>query len=108
MYLDDTTTEGVTYYYMVTADNGEESYASNEVATEIFYAAIPGRIEAEHFSGQSGFEVEDTQDEGGGQNLGYTDAGDTLTYNVSVAEAGEYTLSLRVASSGGSEALHSQ
>ncbi len=105
MYRDETTSEGVTYYYMVTADNGEESYASNEVATEIFYAAIPGRIEAENFSGQSGFEVEDTQDEGGGQNLGYTDAGDTLTYNVSVAEAGEYILSLRVASSGGSEGI---
>lgn len=105
MYLDDTTAEGVTYYYIVTASNGEESYPSNEVATEIFYADIPGRIEAEHFSGQSGFQVEDTQDEGGGQNLGYTDAGDTLTYNVNVTQAGEYTLTLRVASSGGSEGI---
>lgn len=105
MYLDDTTAEGVTYYYIVTAGNGEESYPSNEVATEIFYADIPGRIEAEHFSGQSGFQVEDTQDEGGGQNLGYTDAGDTLTYNVNVTQAGEYTLTLRVASSGGSEGI---
>ena len=95
----------MTYYYIVTADNGEESYASNEVATEIFYASIPGLIEAEHFSGQSGFQVEDTQDEGGGQNLGYTDPGDTLTYNVEVAEAGEYTVSLRIASSGGSEGI---
>ena len=105
MYLDDSTTEGVTYYYMVTADNGEESYASNEVATEIFYAAIPGRIEAEHFSGQTGFQVEDTQDVGGGQNLGFTDPGDTLLYKVNVAQAGEYTLSVRVASSGGSEGI---
>lgn len=105
MYLDTTTTEGVTYYYIVTADNGEESYASNEVATEIFYATIPGRIEAEHFSGQSGFQVEDTQDVDGEQNLGYTDAGDTLTYNVEVTEAGEYTLTLRIASSGGSEGI---
>ena len=105
MYLDTTTADGVTYFYIVTADNGEESYASNEVATEIFYATIPGRIEAEHFSGQSGFQVEDTQDEGGGQNLGYTDPGDTLTYNVEVAEAGEYTLTLRIASSGGSEGI---
>ena len=105
MYLDTTTAEGVTYYYIVTADNGEESYASNEVATEIFYASIPGLIEAEHFSGQSGFQVEDTQDEGGGQNLGYTDPGDTLTYNVEVAEDGEYTVSLRIASSGGSEGI---
>jgi endoglucanase len=105
MYLDTTTAEGVTYFYIVTANNGEESYASNEVATEIFYATIPGRIEAEHFSGQSGFQVEDTQDEGGGQNLGYTDPGDTLTYNVEVAEAGDYTLTLRIASSGGSEGI---
>ena len=49
--------------------------------------------------------MEDTQDEGGGQNLGYTDPGDTLTYNVEVAEDGEYTVSLRIASSGGSEGI---
>ncbi len=105
MYLDTTTSEGVTYYYVVKASNGEESYASNEVATEIFFATIPGLIEAENFSGQTGFQVEDTEDESGGQNLGFTDAGDTLQYNVEVAEAGEYTLSLRVASSGGSEGI---
>ncbi|QJR81364.1 cellulase family glycosylhydrolase [Alteromonas pelagimontana] len=103
MYLDSTTAEGVTYYYVVSADNGEESYFSNEVATEVFLAEIPGRIEAEHFSAQTGFQVEDTLDEGGGQNVGYTDAGDTLTYNVDVKQEGEYVVSFRVSSSGGTE-----
>lgn len=106
MYLDDSAAEGVTYYYVVTAEaNEEESYYSNEVSTDVYLAAIPGTIEAEHFSSQTGFQVEDTQDVGGGQNLGYTDAGDRLSYEVEVAEAGEYQLAIRVSSSGGTEGL---
>ena len=106
IYLDDNTAEGVTYFYVVSAKaNGEESYYSNEVSTTVYLAAIPGTIEAEHFSSQTGFQLEDTQDVGGGQNLGYTDAGDTLSYEVEVAAAGEYRLDIRIASSGGSDGL---
>ena len=43
-----------------------------------FRYAIPGWIEAEGFSTQSGIEVESTTDDGGGQNLGFLDPGDYM------------------------------
>ena len=55
-------------------------------------------IEAESFAATVGFQVETCSDIGGGQNVGYTDAGDTLTYNLNVAKAGEYHAFFRVAS----------
>ncbi|WP_239692473.1 carbohydrate-binding protein [Microbulbifer mangrovi] len=57
-----------------------------------------GRIEAESFCAMSGIQLEDTSDNGGGQNVGWTDSGDWLDYRVDVAQSGEYTLTYRVAS----------
>ena len=37
---------------------------------------IPGKVEAEAFTSQSGLETEETSDILGGLNIGYTDAGD--------------------------------
>jgi endoglucanase len=62
---------------------------------------IPGRIEAEDFSFQSGVELESTSDVGGGQNVGYLDAGDILEYQVVVNKAGFYTVDFRTASQDG-------
>jgi CxxC motif-containing protein (DUF1111 family)/predicted lipoprotein with Yx(FWY)xxD motif len=45
---------------------------------------------------------EDTSDSGGGQNVGYIDANDTLIYNLNIPTAGEYNIHYRVASQGGS------
>ncbi|WP_238884197.1 glycoside hydrolase family 3 N-terminal domain-containing protein [Clostridium sp. YIM B02551] len=63
---------------------------------------VPGKIETEAYSTQSGFQFETTQDVGGGQNAGYTDAGDWLDYYVNVAEDAKYEVEFRVASPGGS------
>ena len=63
---------------------------------------IPGRIEAEDFSFQSGVELESTSDAGGGENVGYLDAGDILEYQVDVTKAGFYTVDFRTASLDGS------
>lgn len=64
--------------------------------------AVPGKVETEAYSTQSGFQFETTSDAGGGQNAGYTDAGDWLDYYVNVAEDAKYEVEFRVASPGGS------
>jgi hypothetical protein len=56
-----------------------------------------GRIEAESFVNQYGTQVETTSDAGGGQNVGYIDAGDWMEYNINPAATGTYTINLRIA-----------
>ncbi|MGB2128176.1 MAG: carbohydrate-binding protein [Flavicella sp.] len=60
-------------------------------------ALIPGKIQVENFETQVGLALEDTEDVGGGQNLGYTDAGDYATYNVFVQNSGTFNLQVRTA-----------
>ena len=60
--------------------------------------AIPGKVEAESYSAMSGIETENTSDSGGGQNVGWIDAGDWMDYQVDVASAGTYQVNFRVAS----------
>ena len=67
---------------------------------------VPGTIEAEQFSAMYGIQTETSTDSGGGTgggiNIGYTDTGDWLEYNIDVQTAGTYTIEYRVASWGGS------
>jgi hypothetical protein len=46
----------------------------------------------------SGLQTEDTSDEGGGKNIGYTDQGDYADYLVNVEEEGNFIFIARVAS----------
>ncbi|WP_181305353.1 carbohydrate-binding protein [Rufibacter sp. XAAS-G3-1] len=69
------------------------------------YKSIPGLIQAEAYSAMSGMQKENTDDTGGGQNLGYVDDGDWADYKVSAASNGAYTFSLRVASHSGSSVI---
>jgi hypothetical protein len=62
---------------------------------------VPGTVQAENYSAMSGVQLETTTDTGGGQNVGYIDAGDWMDYKVNVASAGTYTVSYRVASLNG-------
>lgn len=59
-----------------------------------------GRVEAEGFTNMSGIQLEATSDVGGGQNVGWTDAGDWMSYGVDLPESasGNYTITYRVAS----------
>lgn len=59
---------------------------------------IPGKIEAENYSGMSGLQTEDTSDDGGGQNIGYTDPGDYADYLIHVTETAKFTFIARAAS----------
>ena len=61
-------------------------------------SAIPGKIEAEVFKSMVGVQSETTADAGGGQDIGYIDTGDLLTYAVNVQSTGTYTGSFRIAS----------
>ena len=53
------------------------------------------RIEAEDFIDNSGTQTETTGDEGGGENVGYVDIGDWLTYNLDVSYSGYYDVTIR-------------
>jgi hypothetical protein len=67
--------------------------------------AIPGKIEAESFTAQSGTQTETTTDTGGGINVDWYETGDWLDYSVNVATAGTYTAQFRVASANGGATL---
>lgn len=77
---------------------GLEQFESLEIRNSLpYHAPIPGKIEAEDFVVNEGLVLENTTDQGGGQNLGYTTAGDYLEYNVAVEETGQYQLEVRIA-----------
>jgi hypothetical protein len=60
-------------------------------------------LEAELYEDAGDVALEDTTDEGGGQNVGFIDAGDFLEYTVNIPADGTYNITYRVASSGGSD-----
>lgn len=61
-------------------------------------AVLPGFIEAEDYDYMIGMALEDTTDDGGGKNLGYTDTEDYADYSIYVPLSGDYGVSFRVAS----------
>ncbi|WP_168559915.1 cellulase family glycosylhydrolase [Rhizobacter sp. SG703] len=61
-------------------------------------------VKASSFSQMSGVQTEATTDSGGGQSVGYIDAGDWLSYAgtpITVPSTGTYTIAFRVASLNG-------
>ena len=69
---------------------------------------VPGTVQAEDFAAMNGIQLEGTSDAGGGQNVGWIDAGDWMDYEVNVTKAGSYTVSFRVASANGGGQLQLQ
>lgn len=67
--------------------------------------SVPGRVEAEDYFFQSGLELENTTDAGGGLNIGYLDNGDYADYYLSVSEAGSYYVDYRTAAQSESGAV---
>ncbi|CAZ95078.1 MULTISPECIES: carbohydrate-binding protein [Zobellia] len=63
-------------------------------------------MEAEDYTNMGGVEVENTTDTNGGQNVGYIDAEDWMSYaDVTFPISGDYTVSYRVASRDGGGSL---
>ncbi len=65
------------------------------VNTILTRLSVPGTIEAESFMVNSGFSFEACSDGGGGQNAGYSDAGDYLEFPVRIAEKAKYKITYR-------------
>ncbi|MGL1886135.1 MAG: carbohydrate-binding protein [Reichenbachiella sp.] len=93
-------TGDVTGDYTITAVSGTiQSSATVTVSDEEPFTV---RIEAESFVLMLGIQTESTSDTGGGQNVGYIDAGDWMSYqNVNIPASGTYTVSYRIASQNG-------
>ncbi len=87
------------------------STAASSVATSTAPANnLPFTIQAESYSTMVGIQTETTLDVGGGLNVGYTDANDSMAYantSINIPANGSYKITYRVASlnGGGSLAL---
>ncbi|MDF7808361.1 carbohydrate-binding protein [Pontiellaceae bacterium B12219] len=62
-------------------------------------------VEAENFDAGAGYRFETTADIGGGQNLGWIDAGEWMEYTINVETTGLHQIDFRVASDGGSDGI---
>ncbi|MDW3197487.1 MAG: carbohydrate-binding protein [Cytophagales bacterium] len=56
------------------------------------------QIEAEDYIDMLGVQTESTTDAGGGQNVGWLDNGDWMSYNINLPASGTYLIEYRVAS----------
>ena len=59
---------------------------------------VPGKVQVEDFIRMFGLGTEDTTDEGGGSNIGYTATGDYADYKIFTNSSSKYTVDFRVAS----------
>jgi endoglucanase Acf2 len=98
--------------YSITAkatDNAGAATTSTAVSitvnAPVTAQAVPGTVQAESFTTQSGTQTETTTDTGGGLNVDYFETGDWLDYAVNVSSAGFYTVGFRVASANGGATL---
>ena len=89
---------------VLTADNSclvgagwNDRVSSMKVASNV--ASWSTKIEAENWAYMAGVQTETTQDPTGGNlNVGWIDAGDWMSYNVTIPTAGTYRVIYRVAS----------
>ena len=64
---------------------------------ELFAPVSEIFIEAEDFVDGGEIQLEATTDEGGGENVGFTDPGDFLEYTINIPSDGAYTIQYRLA-----------
>ena len=95
------TTEYTQEWQNTTTATTPSEYGSGEVIS------LPGTLEAENYTEMSGIQLEDC--EAGGQNVGYIEDGDWLTYRIQPAQNGTYSVELLLASesTGGTFTLES-
>ena len=77
-------------------DSFNDSTSSLKVETNS--SSFSTVIQAEDYTYMAGVQTEATTDAGGGLNVGYIEAGDWMSYNVTIPVAGSYRISYRVAS----------
>ncbi len=76
-------------------DSFNDSTSSLKVETNSAFSTV---IQAEDYTYMAGIQTEATTDAGGGLNVGYIEAGDWMSYNVTIPVAGTYKIIYRVAS----------
>jgi hypothetical protein len=76
-------------------DNFNDSASSLKVETNSTFSTV---IQAENYTYMAGIQTETTTDAGGGLDVGYIDAGDWMSYDVTIPTAGTYRVIYRVAS----------
>ena len=59
---------------------------------------LPGKVEAEDYVRMFGLGTEETTDDGGGSNIGYTHTGDYADYKIFTSSSSKYSVDFRVAS----------
>lgn len=59
---------------------------------------VPATLQAESYCRENGTQSQATIDAGGGFNVGYTDPGDSLVFQIRTPAAGKYAIRFRVAS----------
>ena len=97
LYLDDRDAPVVINNVQIIANSSQSGCDSSPQSNGVV------KVEAECFSIQDGIQVETTNDAGGGQNIGFIDTFDSLTYIVDVPSNSNYLLSYRIASQIGSD-----
>lgn len=80
------------------ACDGTWNDKTSSIRIETNSASFSTRIEAEAYIAMAGVQLEPTTDAGGGQNVGWIEAGDWMAYNVTIPAAGTYRVIYRVAS----------
>jgi alpha-L-fucosidase 2 len=78
--------------------SGFSNFPIENLIPEPAWTPVPGKIEAENHTYQSGTQTESTSDTGGGENVGYIDDDDWLEYAINVASDTLYTATFRIAS----------
>ncbi len=61
------------------------------------FVSIPAKIEAENYANIQGANTENTDDTGGGLDIGWMNDSSWVDYNISVPQARSYTFQLRIA-----------
>ena len=104
------TTAGVQRLTFHVTDGAARDTVTVEVNVAPKGAPVGVRVEAESYAAQTGWTegganlVENNAGASGGRNIGWTAAGNSLSYRVDVAQAGTYDLELRVANGTGAVA----
>ena len=101
------TRAGTSTLTFVVTDGAKNTTTTVDLTVNPVATPVGDRVEAEAFVGQHGFSgsfVESTPGTSGGQDVGYTAAGNWLTYLVDVPTAGTYRVEWQVANGTGAAA----
>ena len=83
---------------LTVTDNEGNTNTDQVTITVTGIVSLPGLVQVEDYTAQSGVQTESTTDAGGGLNVGWINNGDWTEYEVVVQQSGIYTVDLRVAS----------